>query len=141
MAFGACKSYCLLLLLIQGSAFVPREQRFSKIKWKERSHVKFPPRIQRQKAVSLEMAKKKFYAVAVGKKPGIYETWPECEKQVNSNILCERLLSRFSSSYAIICRILFASSRRKDTLAPDSRVFRQGLQHKTLLMKIQAHVG
>ncbi|MDD3815088.1 MAG: ribonuclease HI [Desulfocapsaceae bacterium] len=28
------------------------------------------------------MTKKKFYAVAVGIKPGIYENWPEAEKQV-----------------------------------------------------------
>lgn len=28
------------------------------------------------------MAKKKFYAVAVGTNPGIYETWPEAEAQV-----------------------------------------------------------
>ena len=27
--------------------------------------------------------KKKFYAVAVGRKPGIYTTWDECKKQVN----------------------------------------------------------
>jgi ribonuclease HI len=26
------------------------------------------------------MAKRKFYAVRVGVKPGIYETWPECQK-------------------------------------------------------------
>ena len=29
------------------------------------------------------MAKKKFYAVAIGKCPGIYETWEECEIQVH----------------------------------------------------------
>lgn len=29
------------------------------------------------------MAKNKFYAVAVGRKPGIYLTWAECQKQVN----------------------------------------------------------
>ena len=28
------------------------------------------------------MAKKKFYAVKVGKVPGIYSTWSECEEQV-----------------------------------------------------------
>ena len=28
------------------------------------------------------MAKKKFYAVKVGKKPGIYDTWSETEEQV-----------------------------------------------------------
>ncbi|MBW6520640.1 MAG: ribonuclease HI [Desulfoarculaceae bacterium] len=28
------------------------------------------------------MTRKKFYAVAVGVKPGIYETWPEAERQV-----------------------------------------------------------
>lgn len=28
------------------------------------------------------MAKKKFYAVKVGKVPGIYSTWNECEDQV-----------------------------------------------------------
>lgn len=28
------------------------------------------------------MAKKKFYAVRVGKRPGIYSTWSECEEQV-----------------------------------------------------------
>ena len=28
------------------------------------------------------MAKKKFYAVKVGKIPGIYSTWNECEAQV-----------------------------------------------------------
>ena len=27
------------------------------------------------------MAKKKYYAVKVGTKPGIYETWAECEAQ------------------------------------------------------------
>ena len=27
--------------------------------------------------------KKKFYAVAVGRKPGIYTTWDECKKQVD----------------------------------------------------------
>jgi hypothetical protein len=34
---------------------------------------------QKQKS---SMAKKKFYAVAVGRKVGIYDTWDECEKQV-----------------------------------------------------------
>lgn len=28
------------------------------------------------------MAKKKYYAVKIGRKPGIYETWPECELQI-----------------------------------------------------------
>lgn len=28
------------------------------------------------------MAKKKYYAVKIGKKPGIYETWTECEMQI-----------------------------------------------------------
>lgn len=28
------------------------------------------------------MAKKKFYAVAIGRKPGIYTTWSECETQI-----------------------------------------------------------
>lgn len=28
------------------------------------------------------MAKKKYYAVKIGKKPGIYETWNECELQI-----------------------------------------------------------
>jgi viroplasmin and RNaseH domain-containing protein len=28
------------------------------------------------------MARKKFYAVASGRVPGIYETWEECEMQV-----------------------------------------------------------
>jgi ribonuclease HI len=27
------------------------------------------------------MAKKKFYAVAIGRTPGVYESWPECERQ------------------------------------------------------------
>lgn len=26
---------------------------------------------------------KKFYAVKVGKKPGIYETWAECQSQIS----------------------------------------------------------
>ena len=26
---------------------------------------------------------KKFYAVKVGKIPGIYETWPDCQNQIN----------------------------------------------------------
>ena len=30
------------------------------------------------------MAKKKYYAVRVGKKPGIYETWEQCKEQVDS---------------------------------------------------------
>ena len=29
------------------------------------------------------MAKKKYYAVRVGKKPGIYETWEQCKEQVD----------------------------------------------------------
>ena len=29
------------------------------------------------------MAKKKFYVVWVGKKPGVYTSWPECQKQTN----------------------------------------------------------
>ncbi len=29
------------------------------------------------------MAKKNFYAVRVGKKPGIYKTWPECQANVS----------------------------------------------------------
>jgi viroplasmin and RNaseH domain-containing protein len=29
------------------------------------------------------MGKKKFYAVAKGRKPGIYLTWPECQEQVS----------------------------------------------------------
>ena len=29
------------------------------------------------------MGKKKFYAVAIGRKPGIYLTWPECQEQVS----------------------------------------------------------
>ena len=28
------------------------------------------------------MAKKKYYAVKVGKKPGIYLTWDECKLQI-----------------------------------------------------------
>lgn len=32
--------------------------------------------------MELIMAKKKYYAVKVGNKPGIYETWAECEIQV-----------------------------------------------------------
>jgi viroplasmin and RNaseH domain-containing protein len=28
--------------------------------------------------------KKKYYAVASGRKPGVYETWDECKKQVFS---------------------------------------------------------
>ena len=29
------------------------------------------------------MAKKKIYAVKIGKKPGLYETWTECKKQID----------------------------------------------------------
>ena len=29
------------------------------------------------------MAKVKFYAVAVGRKPGVYNTWGECQEQVS----------------------------------------------------------
>jgi len=29
------------------------------------------------------MTKKNFYAVRIGVKPGIYRTWPECQKQVD----------------------------------------------------------
>jgi viroplasmin and RNaseH domain-containing protein len=29
------------------------------------------------------MGKKKFWAVAIGRKPGIYLTWPECQEQVS----------------------------------------------------------
>lgn len=29
------------------------------------------------------MAKKKIYAVKIGKKPGLYETWAECKKQID----------------------------------------------------------
>ena len=29
------------------------------------------------------MAKKNFYVVLVGRRIGVYATWPECEKQVN----------------------------------------------------------
>ena len=29
------------------------------------------------------MAKKNFYAVRVGKTPGIYKTWPECQSNVS----------------------------------------------------------
>jgi ribonuclease HI len=29
------------------------------------------------------VAKKRFYAVKVGKKPGIYKSWPECQKAVD----------------------------------------------------------
>ena len=32
---------------------------------------------------SIIMGKKKFYAVAIGRKPGIYLTWPECQDQVS----------------------------------------------------------
>lgn len=28
------------------------------------------------------MSKKKYYAVKIGIKPGIYETWAECELQI-----------------------------------------------------------
>jgi len=28
------------------------------------------------------MAKKKFYVVWVGKKPGVYHSWPDCERQI-----------------------------------------------------------
>ena len=28
------------------------------------------------------MAKKRFYVVLVGRTPGIYQTWADCEKQV-----------------------------------------------------------
>jgi viroplasmin and RNaseH domain-containing protein len=28
--------------------------------------------------------KKKYYAIASGRKPGVYETWDECKKQVFS---------------------------------------------------------
>lgn len=30
-----------------------------------------------------KMAKKKIYAVKIGKKPGLYETWAECKKQID----------------------------------------------------------
>jgi phosphoribulokinase len=38
--------------------------------------------LQAGKSKTVKNKKKKFYAVAVGKNPGIYDTWEECEKQV-----------------------------------------------------------
>ena len=35
-----------------------------------------------KKARAFIMAKKKYYAVKVGKKPGIYLTWDECKLQI-----------------------------------------------------------
>ena len=32
-------------------------------------------------SLSIIMDKKKFYVVAIGRNPGIYLTWPECQKQ------------------------------------------------------------
>ena len=32
-----------------------------------------------------EMGKKKFYAVKVGRKPGIYQSWDECKAQVSTS--------------------------------------------------------
>ena len=51
------------------------------------------------KTSSANNNKKKYYAVASGRKPGVYETWDECKKQVFSfpnaqhkvNILSPRL--------------------------------------------------
>nr|WP_256497984.1 RNase H1/viroplasmin domain-containing protein [Sinobaca sp. H24] len=47
------------------------------------------------------MAKTKFYVVWKGRKPGIYNTWPECQKQVKgypgarlSHFLQKQKLSR-----------------------------------------------
>ena len=34
------------------------------------------------------MAKVKFYAVAVGRKPGVYNTWSECQEQVSFSCQC-----------------------------------------------------
>ena len=33
-------------------------------------------------SLSIIMGKKKFYVVAIGRNPGIYLTWPECQEQV-----------------------------------------------------------
>jgi Caulimovirus viroplasmin len=32
-------------------------------------------------SLSIIMGKKKLYVVAIGRKPGIYLTWPECQEQ------------------------------------------------------------
>jgi len=39
--------------------------------------------------------KKKFYAVAVGRTTGIYESWSECEKQVRTDVVsyCSRMIA------------------------------------------------
>lgn len=37
-----------------------------------------------------QVPSKKFYAVAIGHEPGVYETWDECQKQVSLGDLTDQ---------------------------------------------------
>jgi len=43
--------------------------------------------------------KKKYYAVASGRKPGVYETWDECKKQVFSFPNAQHKVNTFPPSF------------------------------------------
>ena len=47
------------------------------------------------------MAKKNFYAVRVGKVPGIYKTWPEC--QANTSGFPGAVFKGFAGKAFLIC--------------------------------------
>jgi hypothetical protein len=65
------------------------------------------------------MAKKKFYAVAIGRTPGVYESWPECERQVNECIDMHLLLSQFVPNHSFV----LYNTRQKVFVAHASRAF------------------
>ena len=50
------------------------------------------------------MAKVKFYAVAVGRKPGVYNTWGECQEQV-SFIICQVCLLHYHNIMHSNCKL------------------------------------
>lgn len=65
------------------------------------------------------MAKKKFYAVAIGRTPGVYESWPECERQVNECIDRHLLVSQFVPNHSFV----LYNTRQKVFVAHASRAF------------------
>lgn len=80
------------------------------------------------------MAKKKFYAVAIGRTPGVYESWPECERQVNECIDRHLLVSQFVPIHSIV----LYNTRQKVFVAHGSRAFLLKYQRKPSLTKLQS---
>mmetsp|Transcript_14395 Transcript_14395/g.30859 ORF Transcript_14395/g.30859 Transcript_14395/m.30859 type:complete len:199 (+) Transcript_14395:46-642(+) len=75
---------------------------------------------------------KKVYAVASGRKPGVYASWPECQAQVSYKLL---YFGAIECLFIIQVVLSTLCKRQKGSVVPSSKVLKQSMKPKISLNK------